>query len=73
LIGAGIVGTGAGEMIGLYALAISQKIKFSALAGLVLPYPSRSEAGKRAAGAYFATKLFAPWPRRLVRWLTRLP
>jgi pyruvate/2-oxoglutarate dehydrogenase complex dihydrolipoamide dehydrogenase (E3) component len=73
LVGAGITGPNAGEMIGLYALAIAQRTKLSALAALVLPYPTRSEAGKRAAGAYFAEKLFAPTPRRLVKLLSRLP
>ncbi len=73
LVGAGIVGTGAGDMIGLYALALAQGTKLSALAALVMPYPTRSEAGKRAAGALFAEKLFAPGPRRLVKWLARLP
>ncbi len=73
LIGAGITGPGAGEMIGLYALMLAQKTKLSALAGLVLPYPTRAEAGKRAAGAHFATKLFADGPARLVKILSRLP
>ncbi|HQT67530.1 MAG: dihydrolipoamide dehydrogenase [Rhodospirillales bacterium 20-60-12] len=73
LIGAGIVGPGAGEMIGLYGLAISAKLKLAAIAALILPYPTRSEAGKRAIGAFYAEKLFAPWPRRLVRLLARLP
>jgi pyruvate/2-oxoglutarate dehydrogenase complex dihydrolipoamide dehydrogenase (E3) component len=73
LVGAGITGTGAGEMIGLYALMLAQGIKLSALAGLVLPYPTRSEAGKRAAGAMFAAKLFAPGPSALVKFLAKLP
>jgi pyruvate/2-oxoglutarate dehydrogenase complex dihydrolipoamide dehydrogenase (E3) component len=73
LIGAGITCPGAGEMIGLYALAIAQRTKLSALAGLVLPYPTRSQAGTRAAAAYFATRLFAAGPRRLAGLLKRLP
>jgi pyruvate/2-oxoglutarate dehydrogenase complex dihydrolipoamide dehydrogenase (E3) component len=73
LIGAGITCPGAGEMIGLYALAIAQRMKLSAIAGLVLPYPTRSQAGTRAAGAYFADRLFAPGPRGLAKLLKRLP
>ncbi len=73
LIGAGITAPGAGEMIGLYALAIAERIKLSRLAGLMLPYPTRSEAGKRAIGAYFAERLFAPGIKRLVYLLKRLP
>ncbi len=73
LVGAGITGPNAGDMIGLYALMLAQKTKLSALAGLVLPYPTRSEAGKRAAGSFFAEKLFIPKISRLVKFLVRLP
>jgi pyruvate/2-oxoglutarate dehydrogenase complex dihydrolipoamide dehydrogenase (E3) component len=73
LIGAGICGPGADEMIGLYALAIASRTKLSRLAGLMLPYPTRSEAGKRAISAHLAERLFAPGPKFLARWLARLP
>jgi len=73
IVGAGIVGTGAGEMIGMYALAVARRMKLSALAGLVLPYPIRGEAGKRAAGAFLGEKLFAPGPRLVARLMSRLP
>jgi len=73
LRGAGITGPNAGEMIGLYALAIAERTKLSALAGLGLPYPTRSEAGKRAAGAYFAEKLFGKTSRFLVKLIKCLP
>jgi len=73
LIGAGIVGPGAGEMISLYALAIAERKKLAAIASLTLPYPTRGEAGKRAAGAFYAAKLFAPGPSRVARILARLP
>ena len=73
-VGAGIAGSQAGELIALWALAISARLKMSAVAGAVLPYPTLAESGKRAAGAYFSPKLFAnPWVRRVVgavqRWL----
>ena len=59
VIGAGILAPNAGEMIGQWSLAIARKIPLSALAGLIVPYPTRSEAGKRAAGSYFMAKLFS--------------
>ncbi len=43
------------------------------MAGLILPYPTRSEAGKRAAGSAYTAALFAPRVRALVRALIRLP
>ena len=73
VIGAGILAPHAGEMIGQWTLAISRKVPLSALAGLIAPYPTRSEAGKRAAGSYFAAKLFSERTKALVRFLGRLP
>ncbi len=73
VIGAGILGTNAGETIGQWTLAIARKTPLTALASLIVPYPTRSEAGKRAIGAFFAPKLFAARTKALVRFLGRLP
>jgi pyruvate/2-oxoglutarate dehydrogenase complex dihydrolipoamide dehydrogenase (E3) component len=73
VLGVGILAPNAGDMIGLWTLAIARRVKLATLASLILPYPTRSEAGKRAAGSYFAPKLFASRTRTLVRWLARLP
>ena len=72
VVGAGIVAPHAGEMIGTWTLAISQRVKLSALAGMIVPYPTRAEAGKRAVGSHFTPRLFSDRTRRLVRWLARL-
>jgi hypothetical protein len=40
---------------------------------MILPYPTLAEAGKRAAGTFYAARLFAPATRRLVRLLAWLP
>jgi pyruvate/2-oxoglutarate dehydrogenase complex dihydrolipoamide dehydrogenase (E3) component len=71
VLGASILGAGAGDLIVPWALAISQKLKIGALANLIMPYPTRSEAGKRAAGCYYTPTLFSPRTRRLVRLLAR--
>jgi hypothetical protein len=73
VIGAGILAPNAGEMIGLWGLAIAQRVKLSALASLIIPYPTRSEAAKRAATSFFAPRLFAPRTKSLVRLLAWLP
>ncbi len=71
-IGASIVGPQAGELIGLWALALSANLKMSAIAGMVAPYPTLGEISKRAAGAYFSPKLFAnPIVKRVVRFVQR--
>jgi pyruvate/2-oxoglutarate dehydrogenase complex dihydrolipoamide dehydrogenase (E3) component len=72
ILGASILGTGAGDLIAPWALAISQGLKIGALANLVVPYPTRSEAGKRAASSFFTPTLFSPRTRRIVRFLARL-
>lgn len=67
-IGVSIAGPQAGELIGLWALAIASRLKISAIAGMVLPYPTLSEVSKRSAGAYFSPKLFDnPVVKRVVR------
>jgi pyruvate/2-oxoglutarate dehydrogenase complex dihydrolipoamide dehydrogenase (E3) component len=71
VIGASILGAGAGDLILPWALAISQKLKIGALANLIVPYPTRGEASKRAAGCYYTPTLFSPRTRRLVRFLAR--
>ncbi len=57
-VGASIVGHTAGELIGMWAMAIANNMKMSAIANTVLPYPTISEVNKRAAGAYFSPRLF---------------
>lgn len=67
-VGATIVGADAGELIAQWGQAIATGTKLSALAGIVAPYPTLSELGKRAAGAYFSPRLFDnPWVKRAVR------
>ena len=73
LLGAGILAPRAGEMAGLYGLMIGRKLPLSALAGMVLPYPTLSEAGKRAAGDHYTPRLLSPTTKRLIGWLKRLP
>ena len=72
-VGATIAGPGAGEMIGIWAMALANKMKMSAIAGTVLPYPTMGEVSKRAAGAYFSPKLFEnPLVKRVVGLVQRL-
>ncbi|MEL6960838.1 MAG: FAD-dependent oxidoreductase, partial [Pseudomonadota bacterium] len=73
-VGASIAGHMAGELIAMWAMAIANKMKMSAISNTVLPYPTVSEINKRAAGAYFSPKLFeSSTVKRVVgfvqRWL----
>ncbi len=71
ILGADIVGPSAGEMIHFWTLAVSQRTKIGAVAGMVAPYPTLAEIGKRAAGNYYLPMLFSDRTKRLVRLLAR--
>ena len=72
ILGATVVGEGAGEAIQLVGLAMANKKGVSAITSLISPYPTRSEIVKRAAGAYFTPKLFSDRTRKLVKFLKLL-
>ncbi|QIE41368.1 FAD-dependent oxidoreductase [Rhodobacteraceae bacterium SC52] len=72
-VGASIVGAQAGELIGLWALVIANKLKMSAVANMVAPYPTLGEISKRAAGAYYSPRLFeSDTVKRVVRFVQRV-
>ncbi len=73
ILGASIVGPHAGELIQVWGLAISSKLKISAIAGMIAPYPTLAEINKRVAGAWFTPKLFSDRTRKLVALLQKLP
>jgi pyruvate/2-oxoglutarate dehydrogenase complex dihydrolipoamide dehydrogenase (E3) component len=69
LLGCSIVGAHAGELIALYAMALSRGMGVRDIASLVVPYPTMSEIGKRAAITYFAGATRKPLVRALIRIL----
>jgi pyruvate/2-oxoglutarate dehydrogenase complex dihydrolipoamide dehydrogenase (E3) component len=71
ILGASILGAGAGDLILPWALAISRRLKIGAMANLIVPYPTRGEVGKRAAGDFYTPTLYGPRTRWLVRQLAR--
>jgi pyruvate/2-oxoglutarate dehydrogenase complex dihydrolipoamide dehydrogenase (E3) component len=69
IVGATIVARHAGEMIGPVALAIAQRIGLARFAGVILPYPTRTEAIKAVSSAYLRTRLTPVAQRILAAWL----
>lgn len=70
VIGAGIVGHAAGELIHHWSLAVHRRDKITSLVGYIAPYPTMGEINKKIAGKFVAPKIFNPFVRRLVRfWL----
>lgn len=72
ILGAGIVGPHAGEIIQPWILAISQKMKIGAMAQMISPYPTLGEINKRAAGTFYTPSLFSDRTRKVVRLLAKL-
>ncbi len=70
ILGAGIVGAQAGELIQPWALAITGKLKISTMASYISPYPTLGEINKRAAGSFYTPQLFSPKTRKIVKFLS---
>ena len=71
ILGATIVGAGAGELIATWALARANRLNIRAIAGTVVPYPTFGEIGKRAAISYFIPRLTSIFVRRIIGFLRR--
>ncbi len=72
ILGASILGRHAGELIQPWVLALERGLPIAALATTMVPYPTLGEVSKRAAGSYYAPKLFSRRTRVLVALLKRL-
>ena len=72
VLGGGALAPGAGEMLGAIGVLIGRRGGARRLADLVVAYPTRFEAFKRAAGSLYTPRLFAPGPKRAARVLSRL-
>ena len=72
LVGASIVGEGAGDIIQLVGYAMSNKMKLTSLTNFISPYPTRTEVVKRAASAHFSDAVFGKPARLLVSLLQRI-
>ncbi len=71
VLGASILGAHAGELILPWVMAVSGGMKASKLAGLIAPYPTRSEVTKRAGGSLYTAKLFSERTKKVVRFLLK--
>lgn len=58
-LGVQILGPQAGELLSEWVAVLNGRVKLSALASAVHPYPTLGEINKRVAGTFFSTKLFS--------------
>lgn len=72
ILGVGIVAPSAGELIQTWSLAMAAGLRIKALTGMVAPYPTFGEAGRRVAIAYYAGLATSPWVRHVIGLLARL-
>ena len=70
ILGASIVGEGAGELIQPLTFAIANGQKIKSFTNMIAPYPTRGEAIKRAAGQWYTPALFSERTKKLVSLLS---
>ena len=72
VVGATLVGAGAGELVLPWSLAIAGKASLRAISGAIVPYPTRSETSKAVAFAGYEALVFGRQARLWARSLARV-
>jgi pyruvate/2-oxoglutarate dehydrogenase complex dihydrolipoamide dehydrogenase (E3) component len=71
IVGVGIVGAGAAEMINMWSVMISNGQSLRHVRNAIVPYPTMTEIGKRAVIAYYTPLTRTPFVRAIIRLLRR--
>jgi pyruvate/2-oxoglutarate dehydrogenase complex dihydrolipoamide dehydrogenase (E3) component len=66
ILGVGIVGRGAAELIAPWALAMANRLPLAAMRHAPVSYPSRSEVSRRLAASAGIPRLTLPWRHRII-------
>jgi pyruvate/2-oxoglutarate dehydrogenase complex dihydrolipoamide dehydrogenase (E3) component len=72
ILGVSIVGAHAGELIGMWSLAVARSMRLADMTGYIAPYPTYGEIGKRAVISYYSGYARKPIVRRIIGLLRRL-
>lgn len=70
ILGVGIVGAQAGEIIQPWVLAMTEGLRIRSIASMVAPYPTLGDINRRVAVNYFSGLATNPWLRRVIRLLS---
>jgi pyruvate/2-oxoglutarate dehydrogenase complex dihydrolipoamide dehydrogenase (E3) component len=70
ILGVGIVGAQAGELIQPWVLAMTEGLKVRSIASMVAPYPTLGDINRRVAVNYFSGLATHPWLRRVIKLLS---
>ena len=73
LLGASIIGEGAGDVLQMVTFAMSNGLDVKSLTNFIPAYPTRGEIVKRAASAYYQPLVFGKKAKTLVGLLQRIP
>ena len=71
VLGAGIAGSNAGELIQIWSMSIAKGLNIKAMTAFIAPYPTLGEISKRAAFGALASDARRPAVRRLLSFLRR--
>ena len=71
ILGASVLGEEAGNLIQVLQVAMKNGVKLSGLAQHIAPYPTRGDAIRAAASAFYTEQVFSPKTRKLAGFLTR--
>jgi len=71
ILGASIIGEGAGDLLQIISVAMANKIKVGGLTKIISPYPTRAEAVKRAASSFYTDTIFGPRFQKLSGFWTK--
>ena len=70
ILGVSIIGKNAGDLLSPWILAMQNNLPISAIANMVIPYPTRSEISKHVAGEFYKPLLFSKKVKFLVKCLS---
>lgn len=71
ILGAHLLGPGAGELLHELVLAMKAQIPITQISQTMHVYPTLSQAVKRVCDQYYKKKLFSGWFPRFAKWLIR--
>jgi pyruvate/2-oxoglutarate dehydrogenase complex dihydrolipoamide dehydrogenase (E3) component len=71
ILGVDILGREAGELIAPWVIAVAEGLSVKSFASAVFPYPTRAEAGRRAAIGFYAPRLQSRLLKAVVRLLRK--
>ncbi len=69
LLGAHLMGPGAGELLHELTLAMKENIPITKISQTIHTYPTLSQAVKRACDQYYKEKLFTGWFPKFTKWV----